>query len=210
LSVLASRAGGAMDFRILGPLEVVSQGQQVRLAGQRQRALLAYLLLHANEAVPAERLVDELWAEPPRGGPPALQSQISRLRKLLGARIVPAGSGYALRMGPGELDLERFRSLLGEAGATADPARRSLGLRRAEALWRGAPLDGVEAPFAVTEVGALEELRLAALEDRIEADLELGRDAELVSELAAFVRRYPLRERLRASLILPFYRSGRH
>jgi DNA-binding SARP family transcriptional activator len=198
-----------MDFRILGPVEVLSEGQQLRLAGQKQRALLAYLLLHANGAVPAERLLDELWPEPPSGGAAALQSQVSRLRKILGERIVSTGSGYAIRIEPGELDLERFRSLLAEAGATGDPAQRSQALRSAEGLWRGTPLDGVEAPFAAAETAALEDLRLAALEDRIEADLELGRDGELVSELAALVQRYPLRERLRANLILALYRSGR-
>jgi DNA-binding SARP family transcriptional activator len=198
-----------MDFRILGPVEVVSEGQQVSLAGQRQRALLAYLLVHANEAVPAERLLDELWMEQPRGGVAALHSQISRLRKLLGDRIVSSGSGYAIRIEPDELDLERFRSLLAEAGTTADPAERSTALRSAEGLWRGVPLDGVEAPFAAAEAAALEELRLAALEDRFEADLELGRNGELISELSALVQHHPLRERLRAQLILALYRSGR-
>lgn len=164
-----------MDFRILGPVEVFSDGQQVRLSGPRQQALLAYLLVHANEAVPADRLPDELWPEPPRGGLAALQTQISRLRKLLGDRIVSTGSGYAIRVEPGELDLERFRSLLAQAGATRNPAERSTTLRAAEELWRGAPLDGLEAPFATAETAGLEELRLAALEDRIEADLELGR-----------------------------------
>jgi len=198
-----------MDFRILGPVEVVSEGQQVRLSGQRQRALLAYLLVHANEAVPADRLLEELWPEPPRGGLAALQTQVSRLRKLLADRIVSTGSGYAIQVEPGELDLERFRSLLAQAGATADPAARSSALRTAETLWRGAPLDGLEAPFVAAETAALEELRLAALEDRIEADLELGRERELISQLSALVRRYPLRERLRAHLILALYRSGR-
>jgi len=198
-----------MDFRILGPVEVFSGGQQVQLSGQRQRALLAYLLVHANEAIPAEQLLDELWSEPPHGGLAALHTQISRLRKLVGDRIVSTGSAYAIRVEPGEFDLERFRAVLAEAGTTADPAKRSTALRAAEELWRGLPLGGLDAPFAAAEAAALEELRLAALEDRIEADLELGRDGKLVSELSALVARYPLRERLRAHQIVAHYRSGR-
>jgi DNA-binding SARP family transcriptional activator len=198
-----------MDFRILGPVQVFSGGRQVRLSGERQCALLAYLLLHAREVVSADRLLDELWLEPPRGGLAALQSQISRLRKLVGDRIVTTGSGYAIRLEPGELDLERFRTLLSEARASADAADRARLLRAADALWRGVPLAGLDVPFAAADVSALEELRLAALEDRLEADLELGRNGELVSELSALVARYPLRERLRSHLILALYRSGR-
>jgi DNA-binding SARP family transcriptional activator len=110
-----------MDFRILGPVEVFAEGRQLQLGGPRQRALLAYLLLHANEAVGGERLLDELWFETPGGGLAALQTQVSRLRRALGDRIVTAGSGYSMRVEPGELDLERFRSLLADAGLTADP-----------------------------------------------------------------------------------------
>ena len=198
-----------MDFRILGPVEVFAEGQPLPLGGQRPRALLAYLLLHANDVVAADRLIDELWFEAPRGGVAALQTQISRLRRLLGDRIVTSGAGYALRVEPGELDLDRFRSLLAEAGADSDPAERSRRLRQADALWRGVPLGGLDVPFAVVEAGALEELRLAALEDRLEADLELGHDGELVSELSTLVAHHPLRERLRGQLILALYRSGR-
>jgi DNA-binding SARP family transcriptional activator len=198
-----------MDFRILGPVEVHSGGEQLRLGGPRQRALLTYLLLHANEVVAGERLLDDLWLEAPRGGLAALQTHVSRLRRVLGARIVTSGSGYAIRVEPGELDLERFRSLLAEAGAAADPTGRSQLLRDAEALWHGVPLAGLDVPFAAGEAAALEELRLAALEDRIEADLETGLDGELVSELSGLVRHHPLRERLRGQLILALYRSGR-
>ena len=198
-----------MDFQILGPVQVFSGGQQVRLSGERQCALLAYLLLHASEVVSGDRLLDELWLEPPRGGLAALQSQISRLRKLVGDRIVTTGSGYAIRLEPGELDLERFRTLLAEADGSAEAAERARLLRAADALWRGVPLAGLDVPFAAAEVSALEELRLAALEDRLEADLELGRNGELVSELSGLVARYPLRERLRSNLILALYRSGR-
>jgi DNA-binding SARP family transcriptional activator len=198
-----------MDFRILGPVEVHSGGEQLRLGGPRQRALLTYLLLHANEVVAGERLLDELWLEAPRGGLAALQTHVSRLRRILGDRIATSGSGYAIRVEPDELDLERFRSLLAQAGATADPRARSRLLRDAEALWHGEPLAGLDVPFAAGEAAALEELRLAALEDRIEADLDTGLDGELVSELSGLVRHHPLRERLRGELILALYRSGR-
>jgi len=198
-----------MDFRILGPVEVFAEGQPLPLGGQRPRALLAYLLLHANDVVAADRLIDELWFEAPRGGVAALQTQISRLRRLLGDRILTSGAGYVLRVEPGELDLDRFRSLLAEAGADSDPTERSRRLREADALWRGVPLGGLDVPFAVVEAGALEELRLAALEDRLEADLELGHSGELVSEPSTLVAHHPLRERLRGQLILALYRSGR-
>jgi DNA-binding SARP family transcriptional activator len=198
-----------MDFRILGPVEVAAGGQPIRLGGPRQRALLAYLLLHANEAVAADRLLDELWFEPPHGGLAALQTQVSRLRRILVDRISTAGSGYSIRVEPGELDLERFRSFLADAGATEDSCTRARLLRDADTLWHGAPLAGLDVPFVAGEAAALEELRLAAIEDRIEADLEAGLDGELVSELAVLVRRHPFRERLRGELILALYRSGR-
>ena len=198
-----------MDFRILGPVEVMTGGKQLRLGGPRQRALLAYLLLHANETVAAERLLDELWFDAPSGGSAALQTQVSRLRRILVDRIATAGSGYSIRVEPGELDLERFRALLAEAGAAEEPRTRSQLLRDADALWHGAPLAGLDVPFAAGEAAALEELRLAAVEDRIEADLAAGLDGELVSELSGLARRYPLRERLRGELILALYRSGR-
>jgi DNA-binding SARP family transcriptional activator len=198
-----------MDFRILGPVEAHSGGHEVTLAGRRQRALLAYLLLHANETVSGHRLLDELWTTPPAGGLAALQTQISRLRKLLDDRIATTRAGYVLRVEPGELDLDRFRSLLAAAGASADAEERARRLREADSLWHGMPLEGLDAPFVAAEAAALEELRLSALEDRVEADLARGLGAELVSELSALVGRYPLRERLRGHLILALYRGGR-
>jgi DNA-binding SARP family transcriptional activator len=199
-----------MKLRILGPIDVQSNGRPVQLGGPRQRGLLTYLLLHANEAVSADRLLDQLWADPPRGGVAALQTQIYRLRRELGDRILTTGRGYAIKVEPGELDLDAFRSLLAAAGSTDDPAQRARMLREADALWYGEPLAGLgELPFARGEAGALEELRVGALEDRLEADLERGLDAALVPELSALVARYPLRERLRGELILALYRSGR-
>src|SRR6266446_873618 len=118
-----------MEFRVLGPVEVSSGGRPLQLGGAHQRALLAFLLLHANEVVSADRLLDELWAVPPGGGVAAVRTQVSRLRKQLGDRIVTSGRGYELRVEPGELDLEQFRALLAETGASAEPARRSQLLR---------------------------------------------------------------------------------
>jgi DNA-binding SARP family transcriptional activator len=198
-----------MEFRVLGPVEVSSGGRPLQLGGAHQRALLAFLLLHANEVVSADRLLDELWTVPPGGGVAAVRTQVSRLRKQLGDRIVTSGRGYELRVEPGELDLQQFRALLAETGASDEPARRSQLLREADGLWRGDALTGLDAPFAEVEAAALAELRLAALEDRIEADLDRGRHRELVSELSTLVGRYPLRERLRGQLILALYRSGR-
>jgi DNA-binding SARP family transcriptional activator len=198
-----------MEFRVLGPIEASSGGHPLHLGGEQQRALLAYLLLNRNEVVSADRLLDELWAVPPGGGVAAVRTQVSRLRKQLGEAIETSGRGYVLHVQPDELDLDRLRLLLAKAGATPEPGRRSALLREADALWRGEALSGLDAPFVAVEAAALVELRLAALEDRIEADLEQGLSGELISELSALVVRYPLRERLRAHLILALYRGGR-
>ena len=198
-----------MDFRILGPVGVLSEGEPIKLGGPRQQALLAYLLLHAEEVTPSERLVCELWHEPPGGGVAALQTHISRLRHALGGRIDTSGIGYRLRLEPEELDLARFRSLLADAAAAGDPGERARLLRSAEGLWHGPPLDGLDAPFVAGEVRALDELRLAAVEARIDALLESGCGGALVPELSALVAHHPLRERMRAQLILALYRDGR-
>ncbi len=198
-----------MEFRVLGQVEVSSGGRILPLTGPRQRALLAYLLLHANAAVPADRLLDELWDSIPSGGVAALQSQVSRLRRIVGERLVTVGSGYRIDVEPGELDLDRFRSQLAAAAAATSPAERAQLLHAAEALWQSEPLAGIDVPFAEAERAALEELRLGATEERLAAKLENGAAAELVSELSSLAARYPLREGLRASLILALYRSGR-
>src|SRR5712692_1192882 len=137
-----------MEFRILGPLEAVEEGQPVKLGGARQRALLAVLLTRANEVVSADRVIDELWGDtPPKTAANTVQYYVSQLRKALGAdRIVTRPPGYLIRVGPGELDLERFESLVGEGGAE--------GLREALALWRGAPLaDFAYEAFAQASIG---------------------------------------------------------
>jgi DNA-binding SARP family transcriptional activator len=198
-----------MDYSILGSVEAVLDGRVLPLGGPRQRALLARLLVDANRVVSADRLTADLWEAPPQDAHGALQNQVSRLRKVLGDRLVTKAPGYLVRVEPGELDLDRFRSLVAEAGSTADLAARSRLLREADGLFRGTPLGDVEAPFATSEAAALDELRLAAVEGRVDADLERGRHAELVPELGALVRAHPLRERLRGQQILALYRCGR-
>jgi len=201
-----------MEFRILGPLEVADGDALVPLAGAKQRALLAILLLNANEVVSSDRLIDELWGEQsPASGRTALQVRVSQLRKALGggAVILTRTPGYVLRLEREQLDLHRFEDLVGEADA-AEPAVAAGRLREALALWRGPALaDLAYESFARAAIERLEELRLAALEKRIEADLALGRHAELVAEAEALVAEHPLRERFRAQLMLALYRCGR-
>jgi DNA-binding SARP family transcriptional activator len=200
-----------MEFRILGPLEVVEDGRRVPLDRRRMRALLAFLLLHANELVSADRLIDEVWGpEPPKTAGASLQNYVSRLRKAIGAdAVVSQPPGYVLRVDPERFDLARFERLTGEArGAVA--RERAEKLRAALALWRGPALDDLAfEPFARDEVGRLEEARLAALEDCIDAELEIGRDGDLVGELEELVEQHPLRERFRAQLMRALYRAGR-
>ena len=210
-----------MDFRILGPLEVADGERLLPLGGGKQRALLAVLLLHRNEVVSTDRLIDDLWRDdPPATAAKIVQNSVSQLRRaLLGAGqtgeavLVTSGHGYALRVRPGELDVDRFEQLL-DAGrralATGAPEEARDRFRDALALWRGPALaDFAFEDFAQGEIARLEERRLAAVEERIEADLALGRHADLVGELEALAARHPLRERVRAQLMLALYRSGR-
>jgi predicted ATPase/DNA-binding SARP family transcriptional activator len=190
-----------MEFRILGTLEVLDGGRAVDVGGPKHRALLAMLLLHANRVVPRDGLIEALWGDrPPSTAPKALQVYVSQLRKALGReRIVTSTTGYEITAEPGELDLERFQTLAADRK-----------LDEALGVWRGAALaDFAYDSFAQSEIARLEELRLACLEERIEADLAWGRHAALIGELEALVRVHPLRERLRAQLMLAFYRSGR-
>jgi DNA-binding SARP family transcriptional activator len=200
-----------MDFRLLGPLEVVERDRPLALGGVKQRSLLAILLLEANALVSTDRLIDQLWgATPPATCGKSIQVYVSRLRKELGdGRLATRAPGYVLRVDPSELDLARFEQLAAEA-RRADPETAARKLRDALALWRGPPLaDLAYEPFAQAEIARLEELRLAVLEQRIDADLALGRHAELVGELEALVARHPLREGLRGQLMLALYRSAR-
>jgi len=206
-----------MDFRILGPLEVDEAGRAIPIVSGRQRALLAILLVHANKPVSTDRLIDELWGEhPPASVRKGLQVLVSRLRKTLGkgsARLATQPDGYLLHVEPGELDLDRCERLGRqgrEALARGDCRPAAEQLREALGLWRGPPLaEFAFESFAQAEIGRLEELRLALLEDRIDADLACGTHATLVGELEALVAEHPLRERLRRQLILALYRSGR-
>jgi class 3 adenylate cyclase/tetratricopeptide (TPR) repeat protein len=190
-----------MDFRILGPLEVLDDGRTLDLGGAKQRATLAMLALHANRVVAHERLIEALWDEkPPDTARKALQVYVSQLRKVLGReRLETKPRGYLLRIGPEELDLSRFE-LLRDSGKP----------EQALAQWRGEPLaDFADQRFAEPEIARLEELRLACVEQRIELDLADGRHTELIGELEALVRLHPLSEHLRAQLMLALYRSGR-
>src|ERR687895_368080 len=200
-----------MEFRLLGPLEVIEQNRLLALGGGRQRSLFGALLLHANEVVSTDRLIDALWGRaPPLTAAKSIQVYVSKLRKELGeGRLVTRAPGYVLKVDRSELDLGRFEQLLGEA-RRADPHAAAQKLRRALGLWRGPALaDLTYEPFVQAEIARLEEMRWVALEQRIEADLASGRHAELVGELEALVAEHPLRERLRWLLMLALYRSAR-
>jgi predicted ATPase/DNA-binding SARP family transcriptional activator len=205
-----------MDFKVLGPLEVRRDGAALPLGGGKPRALLAVLLLHANEPVSAERLAGALWGEDaPPGAVGTVRVHVSRLRRALGdeAVLTTTPAGYRLRLGAGELDLQRFEQLVDEGRhALADGRLEEAGdvLRAALSLWRGPALaDLAFEPFAQAEIARLEEQRLAALELRVEGDLNAGRHAELLPELQRLVSDHPLRERLHAQRMLALYRCGR-
>ena len=211
-----------LDFRLLGALEVQVGDRNLRIPGRQQRALLGILLLNANRVVPAERLLDELWGgKRPTSGLKALQVRVSQLRRQLEAEGGPEAAdlisteppGYALRVDPAHFDLPRFERLVENgrrALASGEPVEAQKRLQEALGLWRGPPLaDFQYDQFAQEAIAYLGELQLAAQEDRIEAELELGRHAELVPELETLVAAHPLRERMRRQLMLALYRSGR-
>lgn len=200
-----------LEFRILGPLEVLRDGVAVPFAGRNQRALLALLLLHARETLSTERLVDHLWGEhPPRTATTSLQNAVSQLRKLLGPGVLSTrASGYTLEVDSAAFDLTRFETLVKTARGSPAAERAAL-LREALGLWRGPALADLESEtFAQGEIQRLEGLRLAALEERLEAELDIRPDGELVTQLETLVRDNPLRERPRALLMLALYRTGR-
>jgi DNA-binding SARP family transcriptional activator len=200
-----------MDFRILGPVEVIDGGR-VPLPRPKQRALLAYLLLHAGEVVSTDRLLDALWGErPPPTATDALQNYVSQLRKALGAAvIVTRPPGYLLNAAPEQIDLGRFRRLTVEARAADDNLERAEKLRAALGLWRGAPLAEREFEFfAHLELQPLLSDHVAAREDLIDAELALGGHAELLGEIESLIEEHPYDERLRGQLALALYRAGR-
>jgi predicted ATPase/DNA-binding SARP family transcriptional activator len=217
LSLVAALAWpGGMEFRFLGPLEVFVEDRRLELGARKQRQLLAILLVHANELVSADRLIDGLWgAKPPATAVKGLQVHLSRLRKALGRDdlLVTRSGGYTLLAAVEEIDASRFELLASrgrERLAAGDIEGASADLHESLRMWRGAPLaDFTYETFAQAEIARLEELRLVALEDRTEADLVAGCGAELVSELEALVAAHPLRERLRSQLMVALYRAGR-
>jgi DNA-binding SARP family transcriptional activator len=203
------------EFSILGPFEAVVEGAPIRLQAEKPRALLARLLLSANRVVSVSELIDDLWEDdPPETATSALQVYVSQLRKAVGAdRVLTKSPGYSLSVEEGELDLDRFESLVrdgrerledGDAGSASERLAAAL------ALWRGPALAEFRGePFARPAGERLEEARLDAVELRVEADLALGRQAQLVPELEELVARAPYRERPRGQLMLALYRSGR-
>lgn len=206
-----------LEFLILGPLEVRTDGRLVPVHGFRQRALLAMLLVHANEVVSSGRLLDELWGAEPRTDTAVLRVRISQLRKALraagcGELLQTRPPGYVLQVARDWLDLGRHERLAAEADVVLghDPAGAAARLREALALWRGPPLaEFAYEPFAQTMIGRLEELRLATVERWIDAELASGREREMAGELRTLVAGHPLRERFRAQLMLALYRAGR-
>jgi DNA-binding SARP family transcriptional activator len=204
-----------MRFLLLGPVEVREGERRLAPGGSKQRALLAILLLNANEVVSAERLIDGLCGEePPATAPKMLQVFVSRLRsELAGAKVIETRApGYVATVGPDELDILRFDELVaaGRSEMAGDPPKAAATLREALSLWRGPPLSDVSVePFAQLAIPKLEEMHLSALEDRIDADLAAGRHHEVVAELQDLVAQHPLRERERGQLMVALYRDGR-
>jgi DNA-binding SARP family transcriptional activator len=193
-----------VEYALLGPLEVRSDGRTIAVRRGKQRALLAVLALNAGRVVPTERLIDELWGEePPATAATALQVYVSRLRKSLGEGAIETREpGYLVE---GDVDVRRFAELVSEARQN-EPRRAAELLKEALGLWRGSALCDCELPL---EAARLEEQRVAAIEQRIEADLASGRSSELVGELESLVTAHPLREPFRAQLMLALYRAGR-
>jgi predicted ATPase/DNA-binding SARP family transcriptional activator/peroxiredoxin len=211
-----------MEFRILGPLEVLVDRHQVVVSGDKQRALLALLVVNANRALSAAALIDELWGErPPSSAAKTLQAHISRVRKALGQGFVDGGEGlivtrehgYELRIDREMVDSLRFERLVSEARSKSAAGRvpEALSvLEEAVSLWRGQPLaEFAHERFAEVEISRLEELRIGALEELIDAKMALGRHAEVIGEVETLIARHPYRERLRAQLMLALYRADR-
>jgi DNA-binding SARP family transcriptional activator len=207
-----------MQYRVLGSIEIENRcGAPLTLCGARQRALLAIFLLHANQLVSPDRLIDELWERPPRSATAALQNHVSRLRKVLHGNgeqvLLTRPNGYLLQIDHGDLDIDQFEDLVAGGQQAARSGKVEVAaatLRRALSLWRGRPFEGIEyEPFVQAEIARLEERRLMVLEARLSADLALGRHDDLVAELQALVLAHPYREEIRRQLMLALYRSGR-
>lgn len=203
-----------MEFRILGPLEILADGRSLALGGRGGRVVVAALLLHAGEPVPDDLLVQAVWGdEAPSSARKALQVQVSRLRSRLGAaaeRLVTSGAGYRLDVADGALDADRFQALCARA-RREEPAVAAATLAEALALWRGPALADLRyETFAQADIARIEELRWTALEDRLEAELALGREGGVVAELERLAAEAPLRERLIEQRMRALYSAGRH
>ena len=210
-----------VKFAILGPIELRHGGRKAAVGGPRQIALLALMLLNANRGVSSECLTDTLWGgRSSAGADKRLQMAIARLRRALDlggvrsdAALRTVGGGYLLAVEPGELDADVFETHVDEgtrALEAGEPADAAALLREALAMWRGPVLaDVAYEEFAQAEIRRLEEMRLAAVEARVEADLRLGEHAQLVAELEALTASHPMRERMTAQLMLAYYRCGR-
>jgi YVTN family beta-propeller protein len=198
-------------FGLLGPLEVWVNRRRLELPRHKHRVLLALLLLHVGEVLPRDRLIDEMWKQPPKKAVGSLQNFVSDLRRALGAEVVATQpAGYSLEVEPECVDLHRFERLVANARSSGSLEARSNLLRGALALWRGPPLiDFAFEPFAQLEIARLDELRTAVREELIDAELDLGHHTRVVPELETLVAENPLRERLRAQMMLALYRSGR-
>jgi DNA-binding SARP family transcriptional activator len=204
-----------VEFLILGPLEVWREGRRVHIEGAKERAVLAFLLLHAGEAVLVDRLIDELWGDSaPATARKSVQVRVAGLRRALrGDVLLTRGDGYLASLEPNQLDLHRFEQLLSDGSdalAAGDPSAAVMTVHEALALWRGPALaDFAYESFAQPAIARLDELRAHALELRIEAQLELGLHARVIADLEDLVAAHPFRERLRVQLMLALYRDGR-
>ena len=216
------RSSSGMDVRILGPLEVLDDGRTVPLGGVKQRALLGLLLLHPNETLSTDRLIDELWGErTPGSAAKAVHARVARLRRALAGEngsatadlLVTRERGYELKLDPESLDSHRFERLVAEGRSELAAGRQERAvsaLERALSLWRGAPLADLSYErFAQSEIARLEDLRVMALEQLIEAKLALGRHADVIGQLETLIAQHPYREALRAQLMLALYRCDR-
>lgn len=210
--------GGTVEFRLLGAVEAWEQGRQLDLGPRQQRFLLAVLALRVNQLVPVFRLVDLTWPDsPPHTARHAIHVSVSRLRAVLAnaggdradVEIITRGPTYGLRADPMCVDVHRFRALVTEARTATDDAAKAAMLRRALDMWHGPPLADVAGPSADQLVRGLEDARLAAIEEWLDAELRLGRHEAILDELTEFAAQHPYRQRLLAQLMLALYRAGR-